>query len=119
MPEQPESSHAAQPLAFGELTVAADRTGDVHCIRLTGELDIDTADRVEAELARAEAGDARVIVLDLAGLTFMDSTGVRLVLEAHARSRADSNRLRLRRGPAAVQRVFELSGVTDTLPFGD
>lgn len=108
-----------QPPPYGELTVTADRTDDVHCVRLTGELDIGTADRVEAELARAEAGDARLVVLDLSGLTFMDSTGVRLVLEAHARSRADSNRLRLRRGSAAVQRIFELSGVADTLPFGD
>lgn len=108
-----------QPPAFGELTVAADRTGDVHRIRVTGELDIGTVDRVEAELARAEAGDARLIVLDLAGLTFMDSTGVRLVLEAHARSRADSDRLRLRRGTPAVQRIFELSGVAETLPFAD
>jgi anti-anti-sigma factor len=119
IPDQPESSRTLRPAAFGELAVTADRTGDVHRIHLTGELDIGTIGRVEAELARAEAGDARLIVLDLSGLTFMDSTGVRLVLEAHARSRADSDRLRLRRGSAAVQRIFELSGVTETLPFGD
>jgi anti-sigma B factor antagonist len=119
VPEQPQPSRPPQPPAFGELVVTAERADDVHHIRLSGELDIGTVNRVEAELARAEAGDARSIVLDLSGLTFMDSTGVRLVLEAHARSRADSNRLRLRRGSAAVQRIFELSGVTETLPFGD
>jgi anti-sigma B factor antagonist len=117
MPEQPEPSQPVQPLTFGELSVQTDRTGDVHTIRLAGELDLAGADRVEAVLAEAEAGDAPSIVLDLSGLTFMDSTGVRLVLAAHARSRADSNRLVLRRGPVAVQRVFELSGVAETLPF--
>jgi hypothetical protein len=44
---------------------------------------------------------------------------VRLLLVAHARSRADSDRLVLLRGPAAVQRVFELTGILDRLPFAD
>jgi stage II sporulation protein AA (anti-sigma F factor antagonist) len=117
MPEQTEPSQPVHPLTFGELSLDTERAGDVHTIRLAGELDLAGAGRVEAVLEDAEAGDARRIVLDLSGLTFMDSTGVRLVLAAHARSRADSDRLVLRRGPAAVQRVFELSGVAETLPF--
>lgn len=119
MPEQPEPSQREQPPSFGELTVRADRDGGVVTIRLAGELDIATAARVEAELEQAEAGDARSIVVDLSGLTFMDSTGLRLLLAAHARSRANSDRLGLLRGPAAVQRVFELSGVDESLPFTD
>lgn len=118
MSEQPEPPKP-EPPPFGELSVRADRAGDVVTISLAGELDIATAPRVDAALADAEAGDARSIVLDLSDLTFMDSTGVRLVLSAHARSRADSARLRLTRGPIAVQRVFELSGVDKTLPFID
>lgn len=119
MNDMPEPSSPAQPPKFGELTVSAQREGDVHTIRLAGELDIATAGRIEEELERAEASGARSIVLDLSGLTFMDSTGVRLVLSANARSRADSNRLSIVRGPASVQRVFELSGVDSTLPFVD
>jgi len=41
------------------------------------------------------------------------------MLIANARSRADANRLTLLRGPAAVQRVLELSGVERLLPFAD
>jgi anti-sigma B factor antagonist len=93
------------------------REGDVHAIRLFGELDLASAGAVQAELERAEAGDARSLLLDLSGLTFMDSTGVRLVVTAHARSRADADRLALVRGPAAVQRVFEICGVDGLLPF--
>ena len=119
MTEQPEHVPPEQPLTFGELTVSERRDGDTVTLLLAGELDIATAGRVEALLTGAEAGDARQIVLDLSGLTFMDSTGVRLVLAAHIRSREDSGRLALVRGPDAVHRVFELSGVAETLPFID
>jgi anti-anti-sigma factor len=119
MTEQFEPSQPEQHHAFGELTIAIQRAGDTHVIALTGELDIATVEGVERALLDAESSDAATIVLDLSGLTFMDSTGVRLVLGATARARADSNRLSLVRGSPPVQRVFELSGVDDTLPFID
>jgi anti-anti-sigma factor len=111
--------HAAQLIEFGALRISCERDGDVYAIRLSGELDLATADRVQRELDRVEACDARSIILDLSGLTFMDSTGVRLLLSAHARSRADSDRLIMLRGSAPVQRVLQLTGVVDLLPFTD
>ena len=89
MTELFEPADPEQPNAFGELAVTSERDGATHTIALAGELDISTVQRVELALEEAEAGDARAIVLDLSGLTFMDSTGVRLVLGAHARSRSD------------------------------
>jgi anti-anti-sigma factor len=117
MTEPPEPPTPVQPTKFGELDMSIEHGAGAVTIRLAGELDVATAPRVEEELKQAEAGEEATIVLDLSGLTFMDSTGVRLVLSAHARSRQDSDRLRLVRGPHAVHRVFELSGVADTLPF--
>ena len=84
---------------------------------MKGELDLDGVDRVTEELERAEASDARQIVLDLSGLTFIDSSGVRMIVCADLRSRPDGKRLRLIRGGAPVQRVFELTGVLERLPF--
>ncbi len=104
---------------FGYLEIRAERDDDEHVIALTGELDLDGAERVEQELLRAEATDARRIVLDLSDLRFIDSTGIRLILAADARSRADGDRLVLIRGPQAVQRVFELTGIVDLMPFED
>jgi anti-sigma B factor antagonist len=104
---------------LGQLSMTSERDGDVHVIAVVGELDLATAAGLEAELLNVEAGDATAIVLDLSGLSFMDSTGARLVLQADARSRADSNRLTLRRGSRAVQRVFEISGIAERLPFAD
>lgn len=101
---------------FGFLEVRSERDDDEHVIALRGELDLDGAERVTQELQRAEATDVRRIVLDLSGLRFIDSSGIRLILAAHARSRMDG-RLALIRGPQPVQRVFELSGVTERLPF--
>jgi anti-sigma B factor antagonist len=118
-PGQRESLRAAHVSKLGELTLSSEREGDVHTICLFGELDLATADGAADEIGRAEASDARSIVIDLSGLTFMDSTGVRLMLNAHARSRANANRLTMLRGGAAVQRVLELCGVDQLLPFAD
>lgn len=113
------SQRAADLLKVGQLTVCSERDGVLHTISVQGELDLATADLLERELVRVEGSDALSIVLDLSGLTFVDSTGVRLLISAHARSRADSNRLTLLRGPSSVQRVFELTGVLNILPFAD
>jgi anti-sigma B factor antagonist len=110
---------AGHPYAGHEFRMSSERDGDVHAIRLFGELDLATIDPVQQELERVEASDARSILVDLSGLAFMDSTGVRLLVAAHARSRADRDRLTLRRGNAAVQRVIEVSGLDDQLPFAD
>lgn len=116
---QREPSRAERLIELGVLTLRSAREGDVHTISIAGELDLATADDVERELERVEATDAGAIVLDLSNLTFMDSTGVRLLMTANARSRADTNRLTLIRGTPAVQRVLELSGVDALLPFAD
>jgi anti-anti-sigma factor len=116
---EPEVLRAAQVIRLGVLTISSERDGDLHTVELEGELDLATAPGVEQELERVEATDAAAIILDLSGLTFIDSTGIRLVLAAARRSRADSNRLTLLRGTAAVQRAFEISGVEALLSFAD
>ena len=119
VPDQPEGLRGADVQNVGQLTLRSERDGVVHTIRVKGELDLANAKDLEHELRRVEGTDAQSIVLDLSGLQFIDSTGVRVLLQAHARSRADSNRLALLRGPKAVQRVFELTGILRQLPFAD
>jgi anti-sigma B factor antagonist len=114
-----ERSRVSELSGCDRLSMTSERDGGVHVIALFGELDLAGAESVEQELRRVEAADAGAIVVDLSGLTFIDSSGARLVWQADARSRAGANRLRLRRGPRAVQRVFEISGIADLLPFGD
>ena len=115
----PEQSPAERIIDLGQLTVRSERDGDVHTIALSGEMDLSNAGEVERELLHAEATDATTIVIDLTRLGFMDSTGIRLLISADARSRADSCRLRLTRPPAAVARVLCIAGVDGLLPFVD
>lgn len=117
-PSPDKLSRAAELVDLGHLRMTSERNGAEHVIALFGELDLASASGVEEELVRVEATDVRSIVLDLSGLEFMDSTGVRLILGADARSR-DAARLSLLRGPTSVQRVLQISGIEEMLPFAD
>jgi stage II sporulation protein AA (anti-sigma F factor antagonist) len=118
-PSIPEQSRAEHIIRLGQLSVRSRRADDVHTIALAGEMDLANAADVERELLRTEATNATKIVIDLSELTFMDSTGIRLLITAHARSRADGDRLVLIRPPARVYRVLCIAGVDGLLPFAD
>ena len=77
--------------------------------KLSGELDLSTADQLIDVLAedRTSAGD---VVLDLSELTFIDSSGLRVLLDT-VRSLGERGTLVLRRPSGEVARVFEVSGI--------
>jgi len=76
---------------------------------LTGELDAHTAALLAQHLATA--GALPRLELDLAGVTFMDSTGLRHVLGEHQARERDGRRLVIRRPSAPVIRLIELTGL--------
>jgi anti-anti-sigma factor len=80
-----------------------------------GELDIATAPSLVAALDDGVIGDSAVVVLDLSGVTFMDSTGVRALLGAYDKL---GERLRIL-ASAPCQRVLAVTGLTDRLPLVD
>ena len=86
-------------------------------VAFEGELDLATVGEAEAAVARARRETPGPLLLDLSGLTFLDSSGMRLVLQIDAACRRDSCELSIVPGPHGVQRVFELAGVLGTLPF--
>lgn len=89
-------------------------------VALGGELDVRGAATLDPELRRiaAEPGPPAV-VLDLRGLQFMDSSGLRSVVMADAALRAAGRRLALVRGDAEVQRVFSVTRMDERLTFVD
>jgi anti-sigma B factor antagonist len=82
-----------------------------------GELDMATVGAVEAELRRAQRTGFRSILLDLSGLSFMDSSGLHLVTRWVDESSRNGFGFELEPGPPAIQRVFELASLIDELPF--
>lgn len=116
---EPQQARAEQIAKLGRLSMRSQRDGEIHTISLRGELDLANAGDVEQELIGVEDSDARVILLDLSGLTFIDSTGIRLLVLADARSRGDGKRLVLRRPPEGIRRVLRITGVDELLPFAD
>ena len=95
------------------------REGAETHIALRGELDLSTTERVQRELDRVEADEPDVLTLDLSGLTFLDSTGLRLIVSADQRARAADRRLVVVKGPVAVQRVFSITKLDERLDMVD
>lgn len=86
-------------------------------LRLEGELDIGSADRMERAMLEQESEGCRELVLDLQELRFIDSTGLRLIISADARAREGGWGFAIIPGPERVHRVFRIAGLEDRLPF--
>jgi anti-sigma B factor antagonist len=99
-----------------EFAVAEAHESGLLTLRPAGELDIATAPRLERALVGGRQPGDRV-VLDLADLEFLDSTGLRVIVHAVEAARTHGWELTLRQGPPPVRRVFEISGVLGALPF--
>jgi anti-sigma B factor antagonist len=86
-------------------------------LELEGELDVLATRQVrERVVGYAGAGLGR-IVLDLRRLTFIDSTGMRLLVGLHHQAHRDGWRMLLIQGPENIERVFEIAGTRAVLPF--
>lgn len=92
-----------------EFRVLVSEGNKVVAMSLVGELDIATAPRLESELRRVEGDRPSVLVIDLRQLSFIDSTGLRLLIGADVRAREDGRRMAFVRGPGSVHRVFQLA----------
>lgn len=97
--------------------VAVERRGAMLLATPSGELDIASAPRLTATL-REHDGFAR-LVIDLRALSFMDSSGLRLLVSEHARAQRCGYELGLVRGGAEIGRVLELTRLDERLPFGE
>jgi anti-anti-sigma factor len=94
--------------------------GPITLVALRGELDLLSTAELESELERlTEEPGCDVVALDLRELEFLDSSGLRLVVLAERGLRDNGRRLVLVRGPQPVQRVFEITRMTDRLEFVD
>ena len=98
------------------LEIDVSETGGVRRLSLRGELDLAGIDRFEQLLT---GGGPATFVLDMRGLTFIDSSGLRALIMADERVRADGGRIIVVRGPERVNDVLEVTGVARRLELVD
>lgn len=91
------------------------REQDRVVLRLTGELDLASAPILERALEGEDVTGAPLVVLDLDGLEFVDSTGLRAILLAHSGSSARGREFAITPGSPQVQRLLSITSVTDHL----
>jgi anti-sigma B factor antagonist len=96
------------------LTLETTSVGSTAVIALAGELDLAGAAKLERELDEAAAG---TLVVDLRGLEFMDSSGLRAIALAARRAQDAGRRFALIPGAAQVMRVFDITRMRERLQF--
>jgi anti-sigma B factor antagonist len=95
------------------------RDGDTVWVRPQGELDLDTAPELDQELAAVREHSNGRVVLDLQRLTFMDSTGLRLVIRWDTAAREQGFEFAIVPGSEVVQRVIRLTGMDGHLTVAE
>ncbi|MFY9264725.1 MAG: STAS domain-containing protein [Solirubrobacterales bacterium] len=92
-----------------QFDVKASVDGDVTTVRVSGELDIATAEMLTETLEAIHVSTGRSLVIDLSAVSFMDSTGLRILIGANRRAGEDGYRLSIVTGDSPAGRVLELS----------
>jgi anti-anti-sigma factor len=82
---------------------------------LSGDLDLSTLEQLESALDGRLDGEPELLVVDLRELTFLDSSGLRVLLALHTRLTEKGGRLVIVRGPRRVHRVLELTRADEEL----
>ena len=86
-------------------------------LSLSGEFDLCAVESASRAFAEAEALSPESILVDLSALSFMDSSGLHWIVEAHESAERRGSRVSLVAAPPTVQRIFEITGVEKHLVF--
>jgi anti-anti-sigma factor len=84
-------------------------------LSLRGELDLASAALLQTEIESSEIASASMLVLDLEELTFIDSTGLRVLLSAYEHAQQRGQEFALTQGSPQVQRLLSITGVGEHL----
>jgi anti-sigma B factor antagonist len=101
------------------LLVEVLRDGNAATVRIEGEVEFATAPRLRATLVELAQHGASPVTVDLAGVSFLDSAGISLLVQAKKRLQAAGSDLALRTPTRSVRRVLEISGVSELFVIED
>ena len=88
-------------------------------LRLHGELDMGSSSQLAEIMHRLQRGGARKIVVDLRGLSFLDSMGLSALLEAHRAGQDGHHAVSFIRGQRSIQRVFAVTEMDKRVEWVD
>ncbi|HVR06109.1 MAG TPA: STAS domain-containing protein [Solirubrobacteraceae bacterium] len=91
--------------------------GGLVTLTLRGELDLAGVPGLEERLAEIEQEGVERIAIDISALSFIDSSGLRVLLLADGRARERGHELLLTQPTEPVRRVLEMTGALDLLRF--
>jgi anti-anti-sigma factor len=114
LPNSTEGSGAGVSRPFA---IHVEREAGSVRLALRGELDLASRELFEEQVDALPSGQVRELVLDLRDLTFIDSTGIRLVIELWKQAEQDGFDLSILEGPPHIQRLFALTGLDGALPI--
>jgi len=110
------------PEAFGSSGILRGRLydhGDEIVYALAGEIDLSVADDLAVRIAELLRLGPRTVVLDLARLTFLDSSGCRALVMGAREAAGRGRRLVLRNVGGSPRRVLEMTGIGEALDVED
>jgi anti-anti-sigma factor len=99
------------------LRIAVSEQDSSTTVRLDGEWDLAAQQAARDAVRDALSRQPARVILDLSGLTFIDSSGIHIVVELLKRAGELNIGLVIIPGPRAVQRIFDVCGLTARLPF--
>jgi anti-sigma B factor antagonist len=102
-----------------DFRVETHTTGRVTTVTVSGELDLVSSPAFAQALERLGETEADLVLLDLRGLEFMDSTGLHLLVKAQQRAHESGRRFAVIRGSEQVDRLLNLTGVAELLKIVD
>jgi anti-sigma B factor antagonist len=109
------AARASSPAAGGRMFVAATEQLDrgTHVVRVMGEVDLATVKELKQALHDARVSRTGAVIVDLTGCTFLDSSGLRALLETRERLERASRRLALVLSTPGVLRIFQITALDD------
>jgi anti-anti-sigma factor len=93
--------------------------GSSALVKIRGDLDLQVVDQVTEALTQIESGKPELLVIDLSGLSFMDSTGMGVIAAADIRAREDGRRFAVVAPPTGVRQAFERTKLDKVITFTD
>jgi anti-anti-sigma factor len=98
-----------------QLRIDTRQESDRVVLSLTGELDMANAPLLQQAIESPELSQTKTVVLDLQGLTFLDSTGLRIILSAREQCWRRGQEFAVTPGSQQVQRLLSVTGVGEHL----